>query len=99
MQSFRVVLVWLALVCAASSLSAQSESNDLGPGETYTWMIRTEHATANLLAVGDSVDIVLLRLRCKGYACWGANTDSVVPHWLIEAPAVAHVQPLAKGSW
>ncbi|MFL5617180.1 MAG: hypothetical protein ACJ79A_02155 [Gemmatimonadaceae bacterium] len=99
MGSFRTLLVWLALLCDAFSLSAQPGSKDPGSKETYAWMIRTEHATANLLAVGDSVDIVLLRLRCNGYGCWRANTVSVVPRWLIGAPEVARARPLAKGSW
>jgi hypothetical protein len=99
MHLFRTVVVWLALSCHAFTLPAQARSKDLEPGESYDWMIRTEHASANLLAVGDSVDIVLLRLRCKGYACWGANTVRVAPRWQIESSQIASVRPLAQGRW
>jgi hypothetical protein len=62
-------------------------------------MIRASHTDAILIAAGDSLDIVLLRVRCKAYDCWGANTISVAPRWRLGATDVATVYPLAEGMW
>src|SRR5215218_9790733 len=100
MQGFRTGPVWLALLlCSASPLAAQPRGQDLAPGERYEWMIRASHTDAILIAAGDSLDIVLLRLRCKAYDCYGANTISVAPRWRVGATDVARVHPLAEGMW
>jgi hypothetical protein len=62
-------------------------------------MIRASHTDEILIAAGDSLDIVLLRIRCKVNDCWGANTVSVVPSWHVGATDIARVSPLAEGKW
>ena len=105
MRRFRAGLVCLALLGTTCTLPAQSSTKELGPGERYAWTIRATHADAILIAVGDSVDIVLLRDRCgvpiwdRRRACVDANTVRATPRWLIGAREVAHVRPLESGSW
>ena len=99
MQSFPTAPIWLALLCSASPLAAQPRGIDLAPGERYEWMIRASHTDAILIAADDSLDIVLLRLRCKAYKCYGANTISVAPRWRVGATEVARAYPLPEGMW
>ena len=99
MRPFRTVPLWPALLCFASTLAAQPMARHLQPGERYEWMIRASHTDEILIAAGDSLDIVLLRVRCKAYDCWGANTVRVGPHWRTGTTDVARVTPLAEGRW
>lgn len=77
----------------------------LGPGERYSWSIRASHANPLVVAVGDSVDVVLLRDRCGADAghglkgCWDASTVRVRPRWRVTAADVARAGALPAGSW
>lgn len=95
-----------ALLCMGPPLVAQpARGSPLGPGESYVWSIRASHTDEILLAVGDSVDVVLLRDRCGADAghgqkgCWDASTIQVAPKWEVPARAVARVRALPAGSW
>src|SRR5687767_9679246 len=99
MPSSRTAAFWIALWCFASTVAAQPMARHLAPGERYEWMIRASHTDEILIAAGDSLDIVLLRVRCKAYDCWGANSVSVTPRWRVGATDVARVYPLAEGKW
>jgi hypothetical protein len=99
MRPFRMVPFWPGLLCFASTLAAQPMPRHLQPGERYEWMIRASHTDEILIAAGDSLDIVLLRVRCKANDCWGANSISVTPRWRVGATEVARVNPLAEGRW
>ena len=97
------------LLCAALSMTGSvaiaQPKGPLGPGEHYQWSIRASHSDEILLAVGDSLDVVLLRDRCGADAghgmkgCWGANDVSVTPKWNVAAGRVARVRSLPAGSW
>jgi hypothetical protein len=79
------------------------------PGEperpNFSWGIRAEHTDAILLAVGDSLDLVLLRYRCglpvgrgmKG--CFAASTIRVPARWTLDDPGLADARPLPSGHW
>jgi hypothetical protein len=95
-----------ALLCFGATLSAQpTRGSPLGPGESYSWSIRAWHTDDLLVAVGDSVDVVLLRDRCGADAghgqkgCWDASTVQVGPKWTVPARGVARVRALPAGSW
>src|SRR4051812_4912862 len=98
-------ILLVSLACVGRSAPARPPSPPLGPEETYAWSIRASHADELLLAVGDSVDVVLLRDRCGADAgagqkgCWDASTGRVVPRWRVTPPAVAGVRALPVGSW
>ena len=104
---YRISLAILLSVisCVGRTAPAQRTSPTLGPEERYVWSIRASHADELLLAVGDSVDVVLLRDRCGGDAghgmkgCWDASTVDVAPRWRVAGSGVARVRPLPEGSW
>jgi hypothetical protein len=85
--------------------SGPPTSPTLGPGESYRWSIRASHANRLVVAVGDSVDVVLLRHRCGADAghgqkgCWDASTVRVAPRWEVPAGKVAQARALPTGSW
>jgi hypothetical protein len=95
------VLLWMGPVVAAQPV----RGSPLGPGETYDWSIRAWHSDELLLAVGDSVDVVLLRDRCGADAghgrkgCWDASTIRIAPRWRVSARGIARVRALPEGSW
>src|SRR5580765_5654236 len=96
------ILLWMGPVVAAQPV----RGSPLGPGETYVWSIRASHSDELLLAVGDSVDVVLLRDRCGADAghgqkgCWDASTIRITPDWKVSARgSIARVRALPKGSW
>jgi hypothetical protein len=91
--------------CLVSTINAHVPTGALGPRESYSWGIRASHAGELLIAVGDSVDIVLLRDRCREDAghgdggCWDASTLDVIPLWKIDLPAIARVRGISKKTW
>jgi hypothetical protein len=106
MNLLRVAVVAAALSSIGPTLAAQPKrGSPLGPEESYTWSIRASHAYELLIAVGDSVDVVLLRDRCGAYSghgskgCWDASTVQVVPKWDVVGRGDARVRPLPTGSW
>ena len=104
--ALRLAVLIVAILCTASTLAAQPKrGSPLGPEERYTWSIRASHTDDILLAVGDSLDVVLLRDRCGADAgqgqkgCWDASTIQVKPKWTVSKSGVARVHALATGSW
>jgi hypothetical protein len=102
----RLLMFTAALVSTGSTLFAQPKrGSPLGPEESYRWSIRASHADEVRLAVGDSVDVVLLRDRCGADAghgqkgCWDASTVQVAPKWNVTVRGVARVRALPTGSW
>jgi hypothetical protein len=91
--------------CLSSEITAQPPTGALGPRESYVWGIRADHADELLIAVGDSVDIVLLRDRCREDAglgdagCWDASTIRVSPKWSVANSAIVRVRAISKRSW
>src|SRR5687768_16234694 len=100
MRIGRAALIGIVLSCASSVAAAQPRTKELGPEETYVWAIRAAHSDEILIAVGDSVDVVLLRDHCGAGAghgqkgCWDASTVRVAPRWTIGTPAVARIRAL-----
>lgn len=104
--ALRLAVLIVAALCTGSTLAAQPKrGSPLGPEERYTWSIRASHTDDILLAVGDSLDVVLLRDRCGADAgqgqkgCWDASTIQVKPKWTVSKSGVARVHALATGSW
>jgi hypothetical protein len=105
MHSSRLSALIVIASCLGASASAQPTSPVLGPEEAYFWNIRASHADEILIAVGDSLEIVLLRDRCGADAghgqkgCWDASTVTVRPEWKIEPRGIARVRTLPQGKW
>jgi hypothetical protein len=105
MHTSRLSIVIVIASCLGASAAAQPSTPVLGPEEAYFWNIRASHADEILIAVGDSLDIVLLRARCGADAghgqkgCWDASTVTVRPQWMVEPRGVARVRALRHGEW
>jgi hypothetical protein len=67
-------------------------------GDTLAYMIRAEHPDHLWLAVGDTLNAVLLRLRCKNHWCSSMPGD-VATEWSLLGPAVAALSPVSKPRW
>jgi hypothetical protein len=67
-------------------------------GDTLSYMIRAEHPDHLWLAVGDTLDAVLLRLRCQDNWCRSRPGD-VATEWSLEGPAVTALSPVSNPRW
>jgi hypothetical protein len=67
-------------------------------GDTLAYMIRAEHPDHLWLAVGDTLDAVLLRDRCRDRWCSTIPGD-VTTTWTLDGPAVAELSPISQPRW
>jgi hypothetical protein len=99
------VLVLILAGCARRPSAANSASESLPVGQTYAWQIRAEHTDEILVAIGDSLDVVLLRDRCgvpAGHGqtgCYDASSVRVAPEWIFDDPGLSEVRALPEGRW
>lgn len=67
-------------------------------GDTLAYIIRAEHPDHLWLAVGDTLDAVLLRDRCKDHWCSTMPGD-VSTDWSLQGPSVVALSPVSAPRW
>jgi hypothetical protein len=104
-QSARLLaLTVLAVACARSGLGspaavvAPSSTSSLPANAYHDWDLRAEHPDAILLTVGDSIDIVLMRMVCRDGRCSKTGPVSIAPRWLPMRPIV-RLRTLPRRDW